>query len=413
MKDYWCTKCGAILNNQKGFDPDEPFWKCQKCGADLYDEGIYQGERFKGVFWHCDRCDALLNIQQGFSDLNEYWKCTICSHVNHIAESEINDFTKQFEVNNEDIVKRNFESRQKNKASNEAFRFCAYCGYKTSRDSCFCPNCGKSIKIADDFVQEQIDRKGKVVDSFSESHRYDEMRKETYDGEIKKCPNCGEILNSFTPNCPSCGYELRNAKATNYILDFSRKIEAAYTTKQKDDLIRHFVMPNTKEDIYEFMILAATNLEAGGDNTDAWLIKLEQAHQKAKYMFGDSADIKYIDDIYYNATNNYKRIKRNDRANSIGQFLSVHWFGVLLIALGISSFTLIILGAIFHVGDFTWNETVTTGHLWWKKEEIESHSFSVLTIIGGILAYITVMTAIIGKSKHNKNDSDDSDNDEE
>ena len=68
-------------------------------------------------------------------------------------------------------------------------------------------------------------------------------------------------------------------------------------------------MPNTKEDIYEFMILAATNLEASGDNTDAWLIKLEQAHQKAKYMFGDSVDIKYIDDVYYNATNNYKRIK--------------------------------------------------------------------------------------------------------
>lgn len=266
----------------------------------------------------------------------------------------------------------------------------------------FCSNCGNRLYDGSKFYNECG---AKVA--------VDDKVKTVFDGEIHKCPNCGEVLNSFVLNCPTCGYEIRNAKTTNYILEFSRKLETTYTSKQKDDLIRHFVMPNTKEDIYEFMILAATNLEAGGDNTDAWLIKLEQAHQKAKIMFEDSSDIKYIDDIYYNATNDYRRIKRNNRANSIGQFLSAHWFGVLLIILGTLSFTLIILGKIFHIGDFTWNETVTTGHLWWKKEEIESHSFSVLTIIGIILAYITVMTAMIGKSKHNKNDYDDSENDKE
>ena len=117
--------------------------------------------------------------------------------------------------------------------------------------------------------------------------------------------------------------------------------------------------------------------------------------------------------IYNTATNNYKKIKRSDKANSIGQFISKHWFGILLIVLGTLSFILIILGAIFHIGVATCDEVETTGHLWWKKEEIKSHSLQVLTIIGGILAYITVMTAIIGKSKHNKNESDDSEDYEE
>ena len=274
--------------------------------------------------------------------------------------------------------------------------FCANCGCSVNEHANFCPRCGATTRK---------DHSANT-DGFSE-------RKVTYDGEIKKCPNCGEILKSFTPNCPSCGYELRNSRTTNYILEFSKKLEAAATSKQKDDLIRHFVMPNTKEDIYEFMILAASNLETGGDNTDAWLIKLEHAHQKAQYMFGYSADIKYIDDIYYNATKNYKRIKRYDKANSIGHFLSIHWFGFLLIVLGTLSFLLIILGSVFHVGVVTWNETKTSGLLWWKKEEVESHSIQVLTIIGGILAYITVMTAGIGKSKHNKTDSDDSKDEDE
>lgn len=269
--------------------------------------------------------------------------------------------------------------------------FCEKCGLKLNDTARFCPRCGSKTRLM--YEQE-----------YSE-------RKQTYDGEISKCPNCGEILKSFTPNCPTCGYELRNSKTTNYILDFSRKLEAASTSKQKDDLIRHFVMPNTKEDIYEFMILAAANLEAGGDNTDAWLIKLEQAKQKAKYMFGDSTDIKYINEIYYNATNNYRKIKRSDKANSIGRFISEHWFGVLLIVLGTLSFLLIILGTVFHVGVLDWQDTETTGHLWWKKEEIVNHSTPVLAIIGGILAYITIMTAMIGKNKKSKKELDDYDDD--
>lgn len=255
--------------------------------------------------------------------------------------------------------------------------FCMNCGCSVNEHANFCPRCG--ISTRKDYSAN--------TDSFSE-------RKVTYDGEIKKCPNCGEILKSFTPNCPTCGYEIRNSKTTNYILDFSRKLEAAATSKQKDDLIRHFVMPNTKEDIYEFMILAASNLETGGDNTDAWLVKLEHAHQKAQYMFGDSVDIKYIDEIYYSATKNYKKINRNKMVNSITHFLSIHWFGTLLTILGIISFLLIILGSVFHVGVVEYNTTHTTGHLWWKKEELEHVTLHVLSYVGVAIAIVTGLIAM-------------------
>lgn len=281
--------------------------------------------------------------------------------------------------------------------------FCANCGHKVEEYDKFCPQCG--VATRKDYFTNSNNKTG---------------RKESYDGEIKKCPNCGEILNSFTPNCPTCGYELRNSKSTNYILEFSRKLESASTAKQKDDLIRHFVMPNTKEDIYEFMILASANLEAGGDNTDAWLIKLEQAHQKAKLMFGDSPDIQYINDIYNNATNNYKKIKRNNRVNTIGNFISKHWFGILLMFLGTSSFLLIILGSVFHVGVVEYDTTHTTGHLWWKKEEVEHVTLHVMAYIGVAMAIITIYVAMIvgstlsdrknkmlKKSKSSLNESDE------
>lgn len=206
--------------------------------------------------------------------------------------------------------------------------FCMNCGCSVNEHANFCPKCGATTRK---------DHSANT-DGFSE-------RKVTYDGEIKKCPNCGEILKSFTPNCPSCGYELRNSRTTNYILEFSKKLEAAATSKQKDDLIRHFVMPNTKEDIYEFMILAASNLETDGDNTDAWLVKLEQAYQKAKYIFGDSLEIKPISNIYNNATKQYSKIKFKQKSKSFGSFLVKHWRGFVLAVLGLFGIICCIIAA--------------------------------------------------------------------
>ena len=31
-----------------------------------------------------------------------------------------------------------------------------------------------------------------------------------FKGKVYKCPNCGEILQSFSLICPSCGYEIRD-----------------------------------------------------------------------------------------------------------------------------------------------------------------------------------------------------------
>ena len=351
----WCTKCGAILNNQNGFDPDEPFWKCQKCGANLYDpEGIYQGERFEGVFWHCDKCDALLNIQEGFSDLYDYWKCKICSHVNRIAESEIEDFTKQFEVNNEELIKRNYEHKQNVETKKEEKGFCAYCGNRINVGAKFCSSCGKATNNNFCYEQEKTENFSEEKNvSFGDNTEQgdtfpnEQIRKETYDGEIRKCPNCGEVLKSFTLNCPTCGYELRNSNTTNYIHEFTRKLEMATTTEQKDDLIRHFVMPNTKEDIYEFMILAAANLEANSDNSDAWHIKIEQAYQKSRIIFGDSPEFKIIEDIYIKAADNYNKINKKKKIASIGVFFKQHTKGIVLSILGIIA---IIMLAIMVVG---------------------------------------------------------------
>lgn len=73
---YYCTNCGSILDDQYGFDPDLPAWKCTSCGQALCGDSI--GSRFPGVVWFCDDCGAILSNQPGFSDEYDKWKCTEC-----------------------------------------------------------------------------------------------------------------------------------------------------------------------------------------------------------------------------------------------------------------------------------------------------------------------------------------------
>ena len=89
MDEYFCPNCGAVLNNQYGFDPDGGTWRCTECGELLMDDDVYNGDSFEGVAWCCDSCGTLLNRQCGFSDSYGSWTCTECGHHNRISEDDI------------------------------------------------------------------------------------------------------------------------------------------------------------------------------------------------------------------------------------------------------------------------------------------------------------------------------------
>lgn len=88
--EYFCPNCGAVLNDQVGFDPANSTWICTKCGQQLFDDSVEETqEAFSGVVWYCDSCNAVLNKQPGFADYLGTWTCTECGHVNSITEDDI------------------------------------------------------------------------------------------------------------------------------------------------------------------------------------------------------------------------------------------------------------------------------------------------------------------------------------
>lgn len=166
--------------------------------------------------------------------------------------------------------------------------FCIYCGHQLADDAKFCSECGTSTNI------------------------YNTKRKSVYDGEIHKCPNCGETLQSFLAFCPSCGYELRGSSTTNAIKEFTAKLNNTTTEYQKANIIRNFPIPNTKEDIFEFMILASSNIDERPNKEvfDAWIAKFEQCYQKAKLSFKQESDFVKIQAIYEKTRKIIKKLRR-------------------------------------------------------------------------------------------------------
>lgn len=194
--------------------------------------------------------------------------------------------------------------------------FCISCGHELAEEAKYCANCGKAV-----------------------NNSATTQRKTVYDGELHKCPNCGELLNSFVTNCPTCGYELRSVNTNSPVNELAKKIEKTTSVAEKIELITNFYVPNTREDIYDFFILAVSNLEdTNYDTDDAWRAKLEQAYLKAKISFGREPEFEYVDELYKKTIDKVTKrgtaqfIRKNKKLCLSALLVSI---GVIMLVVGI------------------------------------------------------------------------------
>lgn len=204
--------------------------------------------------------------------------------------------------------------------------YCKNCGSKLIDSAKFCQKCGYPINSVD-------------INT--------EKRQQYFSGKIYKCPHCGEILNSFESTCPSCGYELREVQTSNAIQEFSSRLNAIEAKRhdlkfnglfaatrasqinaQKVSLIRNFPVPNTKEDMLEFMIMAVSNLNMKAfdgytsisndekELNDAWFAKITQIYEKAKRTHFSDNTFSEITSLYNSCNRNIKKTKKNGKLKS-------------------------------------------------------------------------------------------------
>ena len=87
-EEHFCTNCGAILDEQEGFNPDRTTWICKKCGQQLVGDNL-NSDVFGDVVWYCDECGSILNNQEGFTESDGSWTCTECSAISDVTVENI------------------------------------------------------------------------------------------------------------------------------------------------------------------------------------------------------------------------------------------------------------------------------------------------------------------------------------
>lgn len=163
-------------------------------------------------------------------------------------------------------------------------------------------------------------------------------------GDVRKCPACGAIVPSMAAKCPECGYEFTNvgANSTTHLLmqkideiqaqsallsnginannEKTAEIEARAAEQQVEDrtiqAIQNFPIPNTKEDLLEFMTLCISNSNADDDSQNsiqkAWMAKMKQAITKVQVSMPNDQDAQMLIDQYEEMVEEGKaKAKRN------------------------------------------------------------------------------------------------------
>lgn len=210
--------------------------------------------------------------------------------------------------------------------------FCQYCGGKLDAGARFCKHCGEP-------VSHNVSQQG-IAQPSSALETNPTERRIVYEGNIHKCPNCGEIIDAFVTVCPTCGHEIREAKSSVSVRELALKLERISAQKmpvyeekksvmkkifgrdlneddeaeeavkrfesqrdrEKASLIVNFSVPNTKEDIMEFMLLATSNIDTSksveDEVTKAWIAKMDQVYQRAKISLRGQPELDQITNIY-------------------------------------------------------------------------------------------------------------------
>lgn len=202
--------------------------------------------------------------------------------------------------------------------------FCINCGKQLPNGAKFCGSCGTATG--------QVSKAGRQIE---------------YEGTIHKCPNCGSIMDAYESVCEICGYEIRDRKASNSIRELAAKIQEIEKTRARTkenrlktlyfgqsttdtdkriiSLVSSFPIPNSKEDLYEFIVLSYSNIntdiyDTGGNQfkendarlaiSNAWKAKLEQSYQKAKLVFAGDPRLSDIQAMYDTIQKSINKAKR-------------------------------------------------------------------------------------------------------
>ena len=242
--------------------------------------------------------------------------------------SVANSVKESFGEASKQIKETEIETQEIEEPFSKAIEFCSCCGVKLNKEAKFCYSCGNQV----------------ILDNLREKE--ENSRKEEYIGKIFKCSNCGEVMSQTMAVCPSCGIRVTGSKVVGSVQEFKKQLDALEASRKRNmvflnvmvdpvdmkklTLIRNFPIPNSVDDVIEFMALAIANIDVSlSKNTmmnklessfktaetgvtisktisDAWVAKLQQMYLKAEVAFPNDPAFSIIKKTFQDKMNELK-----------------------------------------------------------------------------------------------------------
>ena len=185
-------------------------------------------------------------------------------------------------------------------------------------------------------------------------------------GNVVKCPNCGCTEISGRAVCPECGYAFTNVKANRSVERLAEQLAAIERDRRGDSIsnliggvssllgggkagekvsiIKNFPVPNTREDLLEFLSMLKPKSSKYGKLTtatsvtdkaesQAYYVKLAECIDKAKRSFGKDPEFQPYFDFYEKEEKKWSPLKKV----LIGYLIVIVIFGILGCLLSILS----------------------------------------------------------------------------
>ncbi|MBR5573863.1 MAG: hypothetical protein IKW35_05150 [Paludibacteraceae bacterium] len=111
-------------------------------------------------------------------------------------------------------------------------------------------------------------------------------------GDVKKCPNCGAIVQSYQGVCAECGYAFENIEVNYASKELSNLLMKAKSEKDMATIIDTFPIPMEKASLIAFATwLAPQSLDVQNPLSKSYQKKYDEVINKAKVTFVNDKDI--------------------------------------------------------------------------------------------------------------------------
>jgi len=161
-------------------------------------------------------------------------------------------------------------------------------------------------------------------------------------GDVKKCPACGAIVQSYQGVCSECGYAFENIKSVNSAKELSDKLEKinekynnqAIGVEGNDELfeikktknaalaqaIKTFPIPTSKSDLFEMLIMlqtSALDVTTHRDVASAFMSKYTECLKKSKILFSKDPHFANLINEEQTTQAEFNKVQKKQKGNGM------------------------------------------------------------------------------------------------